>query len=208
MNKYFDISLDVVDYFGPDNTFGISSAPLATSYSVRGVLQPPWTHESDVLLSEQCEGMTKIATSCKNLFNPTISKAYMTPNYRTNWLYDIVVDQIEKINGILYGFDIWGIAEPIMYCRFNQQTDAWSARSDQFGVGPVRKLTFMLQLSDENSYEGSDIQLIYGNNKIDNIPRKQGTLTVFPSYMVYGIEKPTSGNHDILIGYFTGKELR
>jgi hypothetical protein len=203
-----NIDLRVLDYFTPKQASDVSANTLPLSYSAREKLQPAWTHDDDVFLSTQCEAISLIATSCAETFNPKINKSYLLPSPRTEWIYDIIMRKVQEANELLYGYELWGIAEPLIFQRFNNTLPSWHARSDQFANGPVKKLTFILQLSADTLYKGSDIQLIYGDNRIESLPKKQGSLSIFPSHMVYGIDNPSEGSHDILIGYFTGKEFK
>jgi len=55
-----------------------------------------------------------------------------------------------------------------------------------------RKLSVTVQLSDGDSYEGGDLQFVI-NNRIENVPRRKGTVIVFPSFALHRVTKITSG---------------
>ena len=70
----------------------------------------------------------------------------------------------------------------------------------------ARKLNLIIQMSDDNEYEGGDLELILGADK-DTIkmPRKKGKLIMFPSYIIHQVTPVTKGQRHSLVGWITGK---
>lgn len=67
-----------------------------------------------------------------------------------------------------------------------------------------RKLTVILQLSDENDYKGGDIILYDGNLKPKKMPRDKGTIIVFNSSLIHSVSKITNGTRHSLCGWIMG----
>ncbi len=75
------------------------------------------------------------------------------------------------------------------------------------GFTSSRKLTFILQLSDPNSYEGGDIHLHNMGQDTEGF-RQQGTLVVFPSYWLQRITPVTRGTRHYVVGWIHGHSFR
>ena len=68
----------------------------------------------------------------------------------------------------------------------------------------MKKITFIIQLSNESEFEGGDTILYYESNSIKFLKTK-GLMFLFPSTLHYEIETILSGEKKILIGWITGK---
>ena len=68
----------------------------------------------------------------------------------------------------------------------------------------VRKLSFVVQLSDPDDYEGGNTQLLdeSGNNYF--IPRQRGTIALFDSRTSHRVLKVTKGMRKSLVGWTVG----
>lgn len=68
----------------------------------------------------------------------------------------------------------------------------------------VRKLSFVLQLSSPEEYEGGNLQLLDENDKCYFAPRVRGTLIVFDSRTKHRVIKVTKGIRKSLVGWVVG----
>jgi PKHD-type hydroxylase len=69
----------------------------------------------------------------------------------------------------------------------------------------VRKLSFVVQLSDPDDYEGGNLQLLAEDGKSYFAPRKRGTVIVFDSRTQHRVLKVTRGVRKSLVGWVCGK---
>jgi len=67
----------------------------------------------------------------------------------------------------------------------------------------LRKLTVILQLSDDSDYEGGNI-LLYSNLKPYTMPRTKGSIIVFDSSLTHCVSKLTKGIRYSLCGWISG----
>jgi hypothetical protein len=73
------------------------------------------------------------------------------------------------------------------------------------GSEKVRKLSFSLQMSCHDSYEGGNLQFLSDvNHKIYNAPRVKGMLVIFDSRMRHRVTKIRSGYRESLVGWVCG----
>ena len=68
----------------------------------------------------------------------------------------------------------------------------------------VRKLSFSLQLSDSDDYEGGNVQFIDENEKSFFAPRKKGTIVLFDSRIRHRVLKVKSGVRKSIVGWVVG----
>lgn len=68
----------------------------------------------------------------------------------------------------------------------------------------VRKLSFSLQLSDFDEYEGGNFQILDDNNRSYFAPRKKGTLIIFDSRAQHRVLRVKKGIRRSLVGWVVG----
>ena len=68
----------------------------------------------------------------------------------------------------------------------------------------VRKLSFVVQLSDPEDYEGGNLQLLDEAGKSYFAPRQRGTVIVFDSRTQHRVLKVTKGLRKSLVGWVVG----
>lgn len=68
----------------------------------------------------------------------------------------------------------------------------------------VRKLTFSVQLTDDNDYVGGDVHLLTPEKKSYFLPRNIGSITIFDSRISHRVLKIKSGTRRALVGWICG----
>ena len=68
----------------------------------------------------------------------------------------------------------------------------------------VRKLSFTLQLSDPDDYEGGNVELINEANENYIAPRERGTMILFDSRTQHRVNKVTKGTRRSIVGWVLG----
>ena len=72
----------------------------------------------------------------------------------------------------------------------------------------VRKLSFVLQLSDPDNYEGGNLQLLDEAGKCYFAPRERGTVILFDSRTQHRVLKVTKGTRKSVVGWTVGPRWR
>ncbi len=125
------------------------------------------------------------------------------------WMWDKIYATIHEINNKFFHFDI-GFCDPLQYSTYTAPGDKYGGHSDlQLSTYPHRKISFSIQLTDEESYEGGDL-LIYSHS-FDNpvrALRKKGSITVFASIIMHEVTPVTSGTRNSLVGWISGPPLK
>jgi len=123
------------------------------------------------------------------------------------WLFRKITDVIITANKQFFNFNLEKI-ESLQYtiykqgCFYNKHTDMQYHHPGH----AVRKLSFSLQLIDENEYDAGDLVLCLSSNQ--HMPRKKGTLIIFPSYMIHEVTKVTRGTRKSLVGWVEGPPFK
>ena len=68
----------------------------------------------------------------------------------------------------------------------------------------VRKLSFSLQLSDPDDYEGGNVQLMDEAGNAYVVPRQRGSIVLFDSRTQHRVLKVTKGVRKSLVGWTVG----
>ena len=68
----------------------------------------------------------------------------------------------------------------------------------------VRKLSFAMQLSDPDDYEGGNVQLLDESGNSYIVPRKRGTIVLFDSRTQHRVLKVTKGTRKSIVGWTVG----
>ena len=68
----------------------------------------------------------------------------------------------------------------------------------------VRKLSFAMQLSHPDDYEGGNVQLLDEGGNPYIVPRKRGTIVLFDSRTQHRVLKVTKGTRKSIVGWVVG----
>ena len=127
-----------------------------------------------------------------------------------DWVYGRMSRISIELNEKYFKFDLWGYAEGFQFTEYKSPGGKYDAHMDKTYMKPIRKLSTVLQLTDENEYEGGDLN-VYLDGNPDNaikLSRKQGTILAFPSYIMHSVSPVTSGTRYSFVGWITGKQFR
>lgn len=122
-------------------------------------------------------------------------------------IYQFIRQQLPAINADHFGFDLTGFGEPLQYARYVAGKGHYDWHVDS-GPGPnsLRKLSIILQLSDEQDYDGGDVE--FQAAAVTRLPRKQGTFAVFSPFLLHRVTAVTRGERKSLVAWVTGPPFR
>jgi PKHD-type hydroxylase len=115
--------------------------------------------------------------------------------------YDFVAEAIKQVNNKQYRFGLVGV-EPVQVLRysvgsfFRDHSDLGYQQDDSAG----RKISLIAQLSPESAYAGGEL-VLFGE---EQVPRSQGTVCIFPSWLVHRVERLTAGTRYTLVAWAKG----
>ena len=135
---------------------------------------------------------------------------------RGNFLYDISHIESESMQYASYGvgeYYHWHTDSsiPVQYKPQSQTSARESTKDDNYlrertaiKNELVRKISFSLQLSDPDDYEGGNIQFIDESDKSYIAPRQKGSLIIFDSRTKHRVCKVRSGVRKSIVGWVVG----
>tara|TARA_B100002051_G_scaffold227781_1_gene224045 strand:- start:91 stop:723 length:633 start_codon:yes stop_codon:yes gene_type:complete len=141
---------------------------------------------------------------------------YVQAANRNNFLYDISFIESESMQYARYGvgeYYHWhsDTSIPVQYKPQIQISATESTTDDNYlreraaiKNELVRKISFSLQLSDPDDYEGGNIQFIDESNQNYIAPRQKGSLIIFDSRTKHRVCKVRSGVRKSIVGWVVG----
>ena len=136
---------------------------------------------------------------------------YIQRANRENFLYDLRCIDGESIQytsyetGQFYGWhNDAGLAGQYKPVAVGNRVEGLGQDFVNENIEQVRKLSFVLQLSDPDDYEGGNLQLLDEAGKSYFAPRKRGTVILFDSRTQHRVLKVTSGRRKSLVGWTVG----
>jgi PKHD-type hydroxylase len=171
---------------------------------------------NNVFSKEECQkiinigknkGLIKGVTSSKS----DVRKSKVSWLYPDDiaWVYERLTNVILELNQNFFKFDIFGLSEGLQFTSYKAPSDKYGKHVDR-GLGiQVRKLSVSIQLTDPNEYNGGDLKLYDGDYKEGFVMDKtQGTLVMFPSYVLHEVTPVTKGERNSLVTWVTGKQFK
>jgi PKHD-type hydroxylase len=76
------------------------------------------------------------------------------------------------------------------------------------GSSQLRKVSASILLSDPDDYDGGDLQILGGHRTELFAPRSQGSIAIFPSFMLHQVTPVTRGERWAATAWFEGPPFR
>lgn len=129
-------------------------------------------------------------------------------NPEFEWVFRRMTDVILDMNSRFFKFDLHQI-QNLQYTVYGEG-EYYVKHIDMLysaSQSNHRKLSFSVQLSDPDSYEGGDL-LIHHSAEPFKATRKQGSAIFFPGYALHEVTPVTKGVRHSLVGWVIGPRLR
>ena len=184
-----------------------------------------WNFESDqvnfysfwnnAFSKEECQTIINIAKD-KGLIKGTTkgetdvrdSKiSWLYPTDDIDWVFRRVTDITLNLNERFFKFDLFGLNEGFQFTNYEAPSGKYGKHIDRGINCAVRKLSISIQLTDPKEYEGGELYL-YDDDKGTLMDKTQGTLIMFPSYVLHEVMPVTKGERNSLVSWVTGKQFK
>ena len=119
-------------------------------------------------------------------------------------------DCVKAANTAIWNFDIVGFhqKEPLQFLRYTEHGH-YEWHIDHDSQSATRKLTFILQLSSWEEYQGGALQFFPNIRHVsEDVLGNKGTLIVFPVYVPHRVQPMVSGVREALVGWIHGPSFR
>lgn len=125
----------------------------------------------------------------------------------TQWIFRKVTDIITIMNRQFWQFDLDYI-ECLQYTEYASPSDHYDRHIDMILDGfHYRKLSFSLQLSDTDDYQGGELMIDFSGTE-SPASREQGTLIAFPSFIPHRVTEVSQGLRQSLVGWVCGPKFK
>ena len=183
----------------------------------------PWVGIEDIFTHEEIKKIIEIGKSEYNS-TPTPAKIgydkKIDESYRkcklswirsdieeNEWIFQKIVDVITNINNQYFKFEI-NMIQNLQFTEYTSAGDFYGKHLDMgYEEASHRKISFSIQLSDEDEYTGGDL-IIYFNDEGIIANKKKGFLTAFPSYALHEVIPVTNGKRYVLVGWICGPKFK
>ena len=123
------------------------------------------------------------------------------------WAFRRVTDMVLDLNKRFFNFDIFGLNEGFQFTNYKAPSNKYGKHVDRSSDFIVRKLSISIQLTDPKEYEGGELYL-YEDDQGVLMDKKQGTLIMFPSYVLHEVKPVTKGERNSLVTWVTGNQFK
>lgn len=134
----------------------------------------------------------------------------------TNWLYKKIILSVKEVNSVNFDY-ILTFIEMLQFTEYNEHQGGMYKKHNDCGSSDdmsnsvdIRKLSFSIQLSDDNDYVGGDL-ILYNKeneNQCKIMDRKKGSIIFFCSDIEHEVTPVTKGTRYSLVGWVNGPNLR
>ena len=183
-----------------------------------------FAYQKNIFTKEECERIIELGESLKpeESFVGVKSKskkdssfrssrtAWITFNVNTQWIYSRIAESVIKLNDEHFQFDIRGFGEPIQFTHYEaKKKGQFKSHQDSVNGIITRKLSVSIQLSPDN-YKGGELEIMTGSHPKDRfkMTKEQGSIIIFPSYMLHQVLPIKKGQRYSLVSWITGPSLK
>ncbi len=165
-----------------------------------------------VFTREQCAGIVALGGETKRA---TIDGGRRVPQRRnsrvswiaqseeSHWLFEYLGDRLDSVNDRFFHLTLAGFTEPLQLAAYGPEEHyGWHLDMGR-GEHRIRKLSFVVQLSDPRDYDGGVFQITTDGSQTA-MPQDQGSVIAFPAYVMHRVTPVTRGLRRSLVGWIGG----
>ena len=134
------------------------------------------------------------------------SVRFLYPSPATGWMFQRITGIVVAVNDQHFGFDLTDLIEGVQLSRYAAPSGHYDWHVDMTHQNLIRKLSLSVQLSDDDEYDGGDLELSTKQSVI--APRNVGAAILFPSWTSHRVTPVTSGVRYSLVCWVTGPPFR
>ena len=185
-------------------------------------LHEPWAFHENAFTDEECDAIIKLGKSLtpkeatvgdygKQSVEYRIRKnklSWIEPNEDASWIYARLTKCIDDINAQFWNFDLDYI-ETLQFTQYEENADFYGPHIDLAANSfNYRKLSFSIQLSNPEDYDGSNLIVHSGLLDDPGVLTSRGSVNYFPSYMLHEVTPLVRGTRYALVGWVNGPQFK
>lgn len=182
-----------------------------------------WCFKENVFTDDECDKIINICNDYDSLSFAAVeqdnkdvidhnrkSKVLYLPSSdeSLSWIFSKIADSVTQLNYQFFNYDIHKI-EALQFSEYSSEYNGCFKKHVDFmhNSPNFRKLSFTIQLSDENSYTGGDL-LFHLGDEPHYAKRSKGTMMVFPSFLLHEVTPVTDNVRRSLVGWMIGPPFK
>lgn len=162
----------------------------------------------EVFSPEECERI--IATPGKTNTSPLAEEivhgqrirnsesTYLYSTPENEWIYQRLLGLLQRVNQESFHFHIDSFS-PLQRLKYTEGGHYNWHVDLGFKELSNRKLSLVAFLSDPQTFKGGRLKMITGVQKRDELPQAQGTVVIFPSYVLHQVQPVLEGTRYSLV---------
>jgi PKHD-type hydroxylase len=128
---------------------------------------------------------------------------FIPPEDDNLWIFERLQDVATHANNQTFNFDLDGFREGFQFAKYEIGGHyTWHCDLGH-NERMLRKISMTVQLSPEESYEGGQLEFFPARFAV---PRQQGMVCVFPSFMAHRVAPITKGIRYSLVSWVAGHD--
>lgn len=132
---------------------------------------------------------------------------WVRPSPDSAWMFEKLRQAVVHVNNTVYRVELDGFTEPLQIAEYGVGNFYdWHLDIGR-NESSIRKISFIVQLSDEADYEGGEFEVLSSVHPVA-VPKTRGTIVLFPSYILHRVTKVTRGTRMSLVGWVGGPPYR
>lgn len=138
----------------------------------------------------------------------TCQSLWLDDDTDTAWLFKRLAALAASVNREKFDFALSHF-EGLQLLRYPAGSGHYGWHIDRAATGAAarRKLSFSIQLSAPDAYQGGRLQF-NGDGHVRTAPSAQGGAILFPSYVLHRVGLVKNGQRDALVGWLQGPDFR
>ena len=152
---------------------------------------------------------SNIPESVVDLIEKSVTEESQIPD--THWVGGFIWHYILRANRENWNYDLSHLdGDSVKFKKYEVgdyqtwHTDAKPLQGDE----PLRKISFTIQLSNYDDYEGGNVEFMDETQRKYIIPRQRGTVALFDSSAQHRVCRVTKGIRKSLVGWCVGSQWR
>lgn len=156
------------------------------------------------------------STKSDTRLDETVRKSKMKFHYYNNdtaWIFNKLRTLVDMANNEFYKFDLWGF-DHFQYtiydeigCKYDTHCDIMYGDELTINNIPQRKLSFSILISDPDTYEGGDFEIVPGKSALP-VESKKGRAIIFPSFIPHRVTPLRMGIRKSLVVWAVGPRFK
>lgn len=191
------------------------------AWDLRSCNSVPYAYHIGYFTSQECDRIIEQGSKLPSVQSYLGSDRLIDTSIRQNqvaffqnsdsdvhWIYQKVSQAVKDINKQFWNFDL-NILETLQFTIYDKPDDFYTNHIDMsFGTVEQRKLSVSIQLSDPDTYQGSNLEFMQCGDRYYEPIRNRGTIIMFPSFMQHRVSPLISGTRYSLVSWVIGPPFR